>query len=128
MAMITPATYRLEGFRWAIELKPFTVFDVVRYLPLYRYYLMRLEARTDQAAEVVTEDLPAGNDHEEAEDLEKHLISHFQGRASVLVHTDPCLDPNCPVCSLRKCDYRKTDLNHRAVWDVEVTTAKRQPE
>ena len=45
MSLITMSTYQLEGFRWEIELKPNTVYDIVRYLPLYKYYLLRLEQR-----------------------------------------------------------------------------------
>jgi cation diffusion facilitator family transporter len=33
--------------------------------------------------------------HEEAGDLESMLVTGFEGNASVLVHMDPCIDPDC---------------------------------
>ncbi len=37
--MINLSTYRLEGFSWQFERKPLNVYDIVRYKPLYEYYL-----------------------------------------------------------------------------------------
>ncbi len=40
-------------------------------------------------------DLSLDAAHEEAGDLERVLIAGFEGNASVLVHMDPCIDPDC---------------------------------
>ena len=40
--MINLASYRLDGFLWEYHNKPKTVEDVVRYMPLYEYYLQYL--------------------------------------------------------------------------------------
>ena len=44
--MINLSSYLLEGFNWRIELKPNSVYDIVRYLPLYHYYLRLMEERS----------------------------------------------------------------------------------
>jgi len=44
-SLINLATYKLPGFSWHIDRKPATVTDVVRYLPLYEYYLQKEAAK-----------------------------------------------------------------------------------
>jgi lipopolysaccharide export system protein LptA len=51
MDMIVMAAYNLEGFTWQIALRPFTVYDVVRYLPLYQYYLRRISHKETMPAQ-----------------------------------------------------------------------------
>jgi cation diffusion facilitator family transporter len=45
--------------------------------------------------------------HEHARRLELLLLDHFERNASVLIHMDPCTDPDCPQCRESACDLRK---------------------
>ncbi|MBW1818345.1 MAG: cation transporter [Deltaproteobacteria bacterium] len=60
--------------------------------------------------------------HREGKQLEKALIDHFQGRASVLIHLDPCADPDCPVCANHICGLRSEDYRERVPWDLKRLT------
>jgi len=55
--------------------------------------------------------------HREADAAEKVIVGHFQGRATVLIHMDPCLDPDCPVCVRRNCEMRCGDFEGRRKWE-----------
>ena len=57
--------------------------------------------------------------HHEGKELEKWLIDHFQGRASVLIHLDPCMDPDCPVCANHICGLRDEEYRERVPWDLK---------
>jgi cation diffusion facilitator family transporter len=67
--------------------------------------------------------------HHEAKLLEAILMKDFHGNASVLIHTDPCMPPECPVCGRNSCESRqhpKGDDTH--TWDRKhlVNTAEGQ--
>jgi cation diffusion facilitator family transporter len=56
--------------------------------------------------------------HREGKELEKGLVEHFQGRAGILIHLDPCTDPDCPVCANHVCSERSTDFIIQVPWDL----------
>ena len=58
--------------------------------------------------------------HEEAKRLEKVIEGHFKGNARVLVHLDPCRDPDCPVCSIHDCHARTQTARHRTAWNLSA--------
>jgi cation diffusion facilitator family transporter len=60
--------------------------------------------------------------HREAMILENSIVDHFQGRASVLIHTDPCEDVDCPVCRREICGLRGADLAGGNDWSVASLT------
>ncbi len=60
--------------------------------------------------------------HGEAKILEANLVGHFQGRASALIHLDPCIDSDCPVCSRGVCKWRMQEMSRQAAWDPETLT------
>ena len=57
-------------------------------------------------------DLKLGDAHTEADKLEKALMHGFKGRASVLVHMDPCVDAECAeyVKGVSSGDWDPVDL------------------
>ncbi len=63
--------------------------------------------------------------HGEAEAVEEIIRDHFQGNASVLVHPDPCADPDCPACRRRTCDARKGAPSGVSQWKAETLIAER---
>lgn len=60
--------------------------------------------------------------HREGKGLERELIDHFQGRAAVLIHLDPCTDPDCPVCANHVCGLRKENHKRLVPWTLERLT------
>lgn len=62
--------------------------------------------------------------HSEAKALEDILIAHFKGNASVLIHQDPCIEPDCPICERYLCGERGLPLMEKIAWTVETTTKK----
>jgi len=56
--------------------------------------------------------------HREAKALGKMIEDQFQGRASVLIHTDPCEDPDCPVCRREICGLRGAHRTGENSWTV----------
>ncbi len=54
--------------------------------------------------------------HEEVKELERIFGEHFLGKADVLVHLDPCEDPECPFCANQSCDLRTTEMSRQSNW------------
>jgi cation diffusion facilitator family transporter len=54
--------------------------------------------------------------HREGKKLEKVITDHFGGAASVLIHMDPCIDPDCPVCRRQLCEMRQKDHEGQLSW------------
>lgn len=68
---------------------------------------------------ILPRDLSLEEAHREAKDLEGLLQEHFSGRASILVHMDPCVDTDCPVCLKRLCALRSRASTGRSAWERE---------
>ena len=54
--------------------------------------------------------------HSEVKELEKVIADHFGGAASLLIHTDPCIDPDCPVCRRHLCGLRQKEYGGEVSW------------
>jgi hypothetical protein len=44
------------------------------------------------------------------------MVNQFDGRASVLVHPDPCKDPHCPICQRYNCSIRTELPQKKSHW------------
>ncbi|MBF0121312.1 MAG: cation transporter [Desulfobacterales bacterium] len=72
---------------------------------------------------ILPRDLPLELAHKESEEIEKILFSNFAGKASALIHLDPCIDQDCPICKKHICKLRTTDLNSEIIWNQEALTS-----
>ena len=63
--------------------------------------------------------------HIEAEEVEAVIKGRFEGRANVLVHLDPCTDPDCPVCRRYACELRGNQQSDPTPWSVETLITQR---
>lgn len=63
--------------------------------------------------------------HAEAKALETLVIDHFGGRASALIHMDPCVDGDCPICVRRDCDLRCKTAGNALQWTLNTLTARK---
>ena len=74
---------------------------------------------------VLPRDLSLEEAHQEAKDLESLIVRHFQAKASALIHMDPCLDVDCPVCACHLCNTRETDAQTVVPWSLKTFTAQK---
>jgi cation diffusion facilitator family transporter len=65
--------------------------------------------------------------HREVKELERIFNTHFGGQADILIHTDPCEDPECPVCGHDPCKLRQEELVRQRLWQSQVITADAEP-
>lgn len=68
---------------------------------------------------ILPKELSLEESHRESKTLEKIIVDHLGGKASVLIHTDPCEDPECPICRRHLCRMRKENFTHPLAWDLE---------
>ncbi len=60
--------------------------------------------------------------HDEVKKLEKILNDYFEGQADILIHVDPCMAPECPICGHDPCEYRKEDTRMQLLWRSDILT------
>lgn len=65
---------------------------------------------------ILPRDLPLEEGHRHVKELEKIFSDHFEGFAEVLIHLDPCTDPECPVCWFDPCDLRQAGTKQQQIW------------
>jgi cation diffusion facilitator family transporter len=76
---------------------------------------------------ILPRDLSLEKAHREAEALEALLMAEFGPQASVLVHMDPCREPECPVCRKTRCELRTAAAGPPVPWDPGDMTASGRP-
>ena len=69
---------------------------------------------------ILPRDFTLDEAHSEGKEVEGIIKKHFGGTASVLIHLDPCTNPDCPVCSLYLCGLRGDDLKNQVPWTWET--------
>lgn len=63
--------------------------------------------------------------HAEAKEVENIVIEHFKGRASALIHMDPCIDDDCPVCRQNECRLRGRPAVDDGHWTLGTITTRK---
>lgn len=71
---------------------------------------------------VLPKDFSLNDAHAEAKSLEKMIVDHFGGKASALIHMDPCVDPDCQICWNHQCQLRQETTKEKAAWSLEILT------
>jgi cation diffusion facilitator family transporter len=66
---------------------------------------------------ILPRDFSLQDAHREGKVLEKAIVDNFEGRAGVLIHTDPCEDADCPVCRMELCGLRRPRTARFVVWN-----------
>jgi hypothetical protein len=56
--------------------------------------------------------------HEELNELEKIIDTHFDTETELFIHADPCVPTSCAVCQLSNCIERKTNFSSIVKWDL----------
>ncbi len=73
---------------------------------------------------ILPRDLPLEQGHREVKELEEVFNRHFGGMSDILIHLDPCLDPECPVCGNDPCDLRRESKIHEKIWNRQALTSE----
>jgi cation diffusion facilitator family transporter len=71
---------------------------------------------------VLPKDFSLDDAHAEAKSLEKMIVDHFDGKASALIHMDPCADPDCPICRNHQCQLRREPHKEKTAWSLNTMT------
>ncbi|MBC5773381.1 cation transporter [Pontibacter sp. KCTC 32443] len=64
--------------------------------------------------------------HDEVEALGKLIREKIDESIELFVHTDPCIEPSCNICSKPDCEVRQHALKERVEWDFEKVIADRK--
>ncbi len=71
---------------------------------------------------ILPRDLSLDASHDEVKKLEKILNDYFADQADILIHADPCMEPECPICGLESCDHRRAGLRMQRLWRADTLT------
>jgi len=72
---------------------------------------------------ILPRDLPLEQGHGEMKELERIFGEHFGGQAEILIHLDPCEDPECPICGNDPCDLRTEQTSQTGTWNWRELTS-----
>jgi len=73
---------------------------------------------------ILPRDLSMEASHTEVKKLEKILNDYFEGQADILIHADPCMEPECPICGHYPCEHRTADLKMQPLWRRDTLTCE----
>ncbi len=73
---------------------------------------------------ILPRELSLDEAHREGKKMESLIRSHFKGDASVLIHLDPCINPDCPICRRNMCRLRQEKQAEHLVWTRETLTSQ----
>ena len=73
---------------------------------------------------ILPRDLSLEESHNEVKELEKILNDYYGGQADILIHADPCTDPECPICGHEPCTHRQKETEMQRLWRRETLTCE----
>jgi cation diffusion facilitator family transporter len=71
---------------------------------------------------ILPRDLSLEESHAEVKKLEKILSDYFAGQADILIHADPCMEPECPICGHDPCVHRHAATTMQRLWRSDTLT------
>lgn len=69
---------------------------------------------------ILPRDLSLEQAHQEVMDLRNLLRRELPGIADALIHAEPCIDPECPICGYDPCSLRRNPTRQQSLWRREV--------
>lgn len=68
--------------------------------------------------------------HDEVSEIQDLLRTQLPGMADALIHAEPCVDPECPICGYHPCMLRREQARQQSLWHRDTLTGhqKRQEE
>ena len=64
--------------------------------------------------------------HEEVEAVGALVREQIDPDIELFIHTDPCIEVSCPICTKSDCNVRRTPLKHRVEWDLDKVIADKK--
>jgi cation diffusion facilitator family transporter len=64
--------------------------------------------------------------HAEIDKLQALIQQNFGDRVEMMVHTDPCLEYSCSICTKTDCTVRQHTFEKRIVWTIENISSNRK--
>jgi cation diffusion facilitator family transporter len=71
---------------------------------------------------ILPRDLSLETSHAEVKVLEAILNDYFHGQADILIHADPCMEPECPICGREPCEHRLAATQMQRLWRTDTLT------
>jgi len=71
---------------------------------------------------ILPRDLSLEAGHDEVKKLETILNDYFAGQADILIHADPCMEPECPLCGHEPCEHRLAGTTMQPLWRTDTLT------
>lgn len=68
---------------------------------------------------ILPRDFPLDSGHAEVKKVEQIFSDHFGEQVDVLVHLDPCANPDCPICRHEPCVLRQEGSTGYKQWKRE---------
>jgi cation diffusion facilitator family transporter len=66
--------------------------------------------------------------HEEVMKLQGALAAHLGDTADALIHAEPCIDPECPICAYDPCNLRREPVRRQRIWCRDILTSHLEEE
>lgn len=64
--------------------------------------------------------------HDEVDAVAKLVRIKIDPGIELFIHTDPCIEPSCSICSKENCNVRQHSFKERVNWDLEKVIADRK--
>ncbi len=77
---------------------------------------------------ILPRDMTLESAHNEASLLQDILKTHLGGTMEALIHAEPCIDPECPICGYDPCRLRQEPMRQQNLWRRELLTAQLEEE
>ena len=66
--------------------------------------------------------------HDEMKKVEGLIKNKYGSTAELFVHSDPCLESSCGLCTIENCEVRKNPFKKKLVWNLENVLENKQHE
>ena len=73
---------------------------------------------------ILPRDLSLEAAHNEASLIQEILKTHLEGTIEALIHAEPCIEPECPICGYDPCKLRQAPMGQRKVWHRDSLTSE----
>jgi cation diffusion facilitator family transporter len=71
---------------------------------------------------ILPRDLTLEAAHNEATLLQNTLAGELEGMVEALIHIEPCIEPECPICGYDPCKLRQAPMRQQNLWHREMLT------
>jgi cation diffusion facilitator family transporter len=75
---------------------------------------------------ILPKNLSLEESHREVKGMGKILADSLSGPADILIHVDPCTEPECPVCGFDPCVLRQEEPRQQCLWHRETLISGRE--